>query len=144
MQYGICHLSIVPLRFEATDKSELVSQLLYGDYFKVLEQRKHWSKIRLAFDNYEGWIDNKQFRFISEEVHSFGKKSKPLLSGDLIDFVTTSEGKLLSIITRYLLRSTTLGICSTNTGHCSIQAIQLVHDQSSSAVTALPIMGVSA
>ena len=61
MQYGISHLSIVPLRLEAADTSELVSQVLYGDCFKVLELRKKWSKIRLAFDNYEGWIDNKQY-----------------------------------------------------------------------------------
>lgn len=97
MKHGICFLSIVPLRAEASDSSEMVTQLLYGESFKILESRKKWSRIRLDFDRYEGWIDNKQFRFISEEIHSLAKKSKPLLSGDLIDFVTTSEGKLLSI-----------------------------------------------
>ena len=69
MQYGICHLSIVPLRFESSDKSELVSQLLYGDHFKIIEKRKHWSKIRLAFDSYEGWIDNKQYQEIDENQY---------------------------------------------------------------------------
>ena len=48
MQYGICNLSIVPLRFDASDKSELVSQVLYGDIFKILEQRKQWSRIRMV------------------------------------------------------------------------------------------------
>ena len=61
MQYGICNLSIVPLRLESDDTSEMVSQVLYGDTFKILEQRKKWSRIRLAFDKYEGWIDNKQY-----------------------------------------------------------------------------------
>ena len=61
MQYGICNLSIVPLRLEPGDNNELVSQLLYGDCFKILEKRKFWSRIRLTFDKYEGWIDNKQF-----------------------------------------------------------------------------------
>ena len=56
MQYGICNLSIIPLRFEPADPSELVSQVLYGEHFKILEQRKKWSRIRLAFDNYEGFI----------------------------------------------------------------------------------------
>ena len=74
MQYGICNLSIVPLRFEPSDNSELVSQVLYGEYFKVLEQRKNWSKIRLAFDNYEGWIDNKQYLEIDENNYKFFKK----------------------------------------------------------------------
>ena len=61
MQYGICNLSIVPIRIESSDKSELVSQLLYGEHFKIIDQRKHWCKIRVAFDDYEGWIDKKQY-----------------------------------------------------------------------------------
>ena len=36
MNYGICNLSIVPLRLEASDTSEMVSQVIYGDVFKVL------------------------------------------------------------------------------------------------------------
>ena len=61
MDYGICNLSIVPLRSEPSNKAELVSQIVFGEHFKVLETRKEWSKIRLAFDKYEGWIDNKQY-----------------------------------------------------------------------------------
>ena len=61
MQYGICNLSIVPVRLEPSDSSEMVTQLLYGDHFKVLEKRSKWSRIRIAFDAYEGWIDNKHF-----------------------------------------------------------------------------------
>jgi len=67
MQYGICNLSIVPLRVEPSDTCELVSQVLYGEIFKVLEQRKSWSRIRLAYDKYEGWIDNKQYIEITED-----------------------------------------------------------------------------
>ena len=70
MLYGICNLSIVPLRNESSNTSELLSQVLYGEIFKVLEQQKKWSKIRLVFDNYEGWIDNKQYKVISEEQYN--------------------------------------------------------------------------
>lgn len=97
MNYGICNLSVIPLRSEANDKSELVSQVLYGEIFKVLEIRAKWSRIRLAFDSYEGWIDNKQFLHISEEKYGSLKKQKPVLSSDLVDFITTSENQLLSI-----------------------------------------------
>jgi hypothetical protein len=94
MQYGITHLSIVPLRHEPADPSELVSQVLYGDCFKVLEQRKKWSKIRLAFDNYEGWIDNKQYLEISEDIYK-QLSSEPLkVSADLVEYITTKEGHL--------------------------------------------------
>ena len=70
MQYGICNLGIVPIRLEPSDTSEMVSQVLYGDFFKVLEQRKKWSRIRFAFDNYEGWIDNKQYLEIEESNYN--------------------------------------------------------------------------
>jgi hypothetical protein len=97
MDYGICNLSIVPLRAEASDVSEMVSQVLYGEHFKVLESRKKWSRIRLAFDKYEGWIDNKQFLNISEEDYSEFKKKEIRLSSDLVDFVTTENNQLISI-----------------------------------------------
>ena len=97
MQYGICHLSIVSLRFEPTDKSELVSQVLYGELFKVLEQRKKWSKIRLTYDQYEGWIDNKQFQFIEKTDYENLSKSKPLLSTDLVEFIEDNTKQLYPI-----------------------------------------------
>ena len=97
MKHGICSLSIVPLRAEAADTSEMVTQLLYGDTLKVLERRKTWSRVRLYFDRYEGWIDNKQFDFISEEAFKKINSEVPVLSSDLVDFITTSEEQLLSI-----------------------------------------------
>ncbi|GAA4270030.1 C40 family peptidase [Hyunsoonleella aestuarii] len=102
MQYGICNLSIVPLRFEPSDKTELVSQILYGDFFKVLEYRKSWSKIRLAFDKYEGWVDNKQYLQISEEQYKNLNCSELKLSLDLVEFVQDKDLQLQSI---------TLGSC---------------------------------
>jgi hypothetical protein len=97
MQYGICNLSIVPLRFEPSDTSELVSQVLYGEFFKVLEQRKTWSKIRLAYDTYEGWIDNKQYQEITHENYSTLKSSDLKLSSDLVEFVQDEHDKLHTI-----------------------------------------------
>jgi len=94
MQYGITHLSIVPLRHEPSDPSELVSQVLYGDCFKVLEQRKKWSKIRLAFDKYEGWIDNKQYIEISEDMYKNLSSETLNVSADLVEYITTKEGHL--------------------------------------------------
>lgn len=96
MKYGICPLSIVPLRLESSDKSELVSQVLYGEIFKVLEVQKKWSKIRLDFDQYEGWIDNKQYQFISKEEFEELKATTPKYSSDLVDFVATDKKQLLT------------------------------------------------
>ncbi len=98
MQYGICNLSIVPLRDEPANASELISQVLYGEVFKVLEQRKSWSKIRLAFDTYEGWVDNKQYLEISEENYKSLHKAQSILSTDLVEFIQDEHNQLHPIL----------------------------------------------
>ena len=105
MQYGICNLSIVPLRLEPSDKSELVSQILYGEFFKVLECRKSWSKIRLDFDGYEGWVDNKQYIETNKEVYKTLKKEKPKLSSDLVEFIQDSNKQLHPVLLGSTLNS---------------------------------------
>ena len=113
MQYGICNLSIVPLRAETENSSELISQVLYGEVFKVLEQRKSWSKIRLAFDSYEGWIDNKQYLEISVEDYKSLDKAQSKLSSDLVEFIQDEHGQLHPI----LLGSTLNGLSLLNHSH---------------------------
>ncbi|HSZ71377.1 MAG TPA: SH3 domain-containing protein, partial [Cytophagaceae bacterium] len=68
-EYGVCHLSVVPVRRDAADVSEIVTQLIFGDFIQVLEtsENNKWKKIRVAFDGYEGWIDSRQF--VAVEKH---------------------------------------------------------------------------
>ena len=68
MEYGICNLSIVPIRSNNSHKSELISQLLYGDCFKLLAEEKDWIKIITLSDEYTGWIDKKQFVDIRKDI----------------------------------------------------------------------------
>lgn len=97
MLYGICNLSIVPVRLETSDTSEMVSQLLFGEHFKVLEKQKHWSKIRIHFDGYEGFIDNKQYEEITEEVYNELSKSKSFISAEFVNFITDNNNQLTTI-----------------------------------------------
>ncbi|HCA82281.1 MAG TPA: hydrolase Nlp/P60 [Flavobacteriales bacterium] len=61
MRHGYCHIPLAPCRADASDKSEMVTQLLFGEHFEVLEKQEKWSKMRIAQDAYECWIDNKQY-----------------------------------------------------------------------------------
>ena len=61
MEYGICNLAVIPLRAEPSDKSEQVSQILFGEAFEIVEWTERWVKIITAYDNYEGWIGRLQF-----------------------------------------------------------------------------------
>lgn len=95
--FGICYLANIPLRFEPSDRSELVSQVLFGEHFEVLEKNQKWSKIKLAFDDYEGWIDNKQYKEISEEHYYQLSSSEIILNADLIEYITSPKNLLLPI-----------------------------------------------
>lgn len=97
MQYGICNLAIVPLRLEPCDTSEMVSQVLYGDHFKIMEKRKNWCRIRMAFDKYEGWIDAKQFLEIEQGDYLFLEEKADILIADLIEFSTDKQKKLIPV-----------------------------------------------
>lgn len=95
--FGICNLAIIPLRFEPSDKSEIVSQVLFGEHFEILEQDKQWFRIKLQYDNYEGWVDSKQLQIISEASFNQLSKDAIILNGDLIEYITTPNNSLLPI-----------------------------------------------
>jgi gamma-D-glutamyl-L-lysine dipeptidyl-peptidase len=95
--FGICNLAIVPLRLEPSDRSEMTSQVLFGEHFKILEQTEKWSRIEIAADSYEGWIDNKQFKTISEDGYNKLSTAPAVLNGDLIEYLTTPDNSLLHI-----------------------------------------------
>ncbi|ENA1802246.1 C40 family peptidase [Flavobacterium psychrophilum] len=95
--FGICNLANIPLRIEPSDRSELVSQVLFGEHFRILEKTQKWSKIRLNFDDYEGWVDNKQFTTITEEQSEQLSKDSIILSSDLIEYITCSKNSLIPI-----------------------------------------------
>lgn len=95
--FGVCNLAIIPLRAEASDKSEIVSQVLFGEHFEVLEQYKQWSLIKLQYDNYEGWIDTKQFQPISESCYKQLSSDAIILNADLIEYIADSSNLLIPI-----------------------------------------------
>ena len=98
MQYGICSLSMIPVYESPDGSSGLLTQLLYGELFKVLESRKHWSRVRTQLDGTEGWIRNLQLHSISEdqygELENMGSGG---CAADLFSHIITAEGLLQPI-----------------------------------------------
>lgn len=70
MRVASCNLSIVPLRAEPSHRSEMVTQILFGEEFDVLEEGKDFDRIRLFTVNYEGWIQNNQYSFIGQSSNN--------------------------------------------------------------------------
>ena len=42
-------------------RSEVTSQIIYGEKFKILSKNKNWIKIKNLFDNYKGFIRNSKY-----------------------------------------------------------------------------------
>tara|TARA_B100000900_G_scaffold11773_1_gene9616 strand:+ start:6 stop:752 length:747 start_codon:yes stop_codon:yes gene_type:complete len=73
--------------YKKTSKnSEVTSQILYGDKFKILSKNKKWIKIKLLFDNYIGYIENKdyvtkhypKYKVYSLKASIFNKQNKKI------------------------------------------------------------------
>ena len=95
--FGICNLAIIPLRVEPSDRSEIVSQVLFGEHFEILEQLRQWSRIRMQYDDYEGWIDSKQLQLISESSFNRLSTEAIILNADLIEYIIASNNLLIPI-----------------------------------------------
>jgi hypothetical protein len=95
--FGICNLAIIPIRAEASDRSEQVSQLLFGEHFKIIELTAKWAQVELAYDGYIGWIDTKQFQSISSEDYAYLNETASILNADLIEYIFTPNNQLTPI-----------------------------------------------
>ncbi len=65
MQYIICVVAVCPIRSEPSHKSEMVSQLLFGETAEILEISAEFIKIKCLSDGYEGWIGRRRVEKIS-------------------------------------------------------------------------------
>jgi len=117
--FGICNLAMIPLRLEHSDKSEIVSQVLFGEHFEICEQFKQWNRIKLHFDSYEGWIDSKQMQLITVSDYEHISNDAIILNGDLIEYITSSSDFLLPI---------PLGSCLSFLNHSEINTSNLNFD----------------
>ena len=88
MKNNFLNKSVANIYFKPFSNSEVVSQILYGEKFKILLKRKKWIKIKTHYDNYVGYIKNDNFlknfnpSFKISKIKSriFLKKGKKFLS----------------------------------------------------------------
>ena len=55
---------------KASRNSEVTSQILYGEKFKILSNNKEWVKIKSSFDNYIWYKKNKDYFVNSDSINS--------------------------------------------------------------------------
>lgn len=83
--FGVCRLSVVSVRKDPADASEQVTQLLFGDHYSVIEMStdEKWMRIRIHFDQYEGWIDAKQHQPITRDYFNHINHAEFKITTDL-------------------------------------------------------------
>ncbi|MDO4881225.1 MAG: C40 family peptidase [Capnocytophaga sp.] len=92
--FAICYLSIIPVRLEPSHKSEQVTQMLYGETCIITKKNNDgWCYVRIDFDNYEGWVNQKQLQLIDEITYYEIKDTLPRYAADLFDFVQLSDNE---------------------------------------------------
>ncbi len=91
--FGISEIATIPLRKEPTEKSEMLSQLLFGDRFTILEQNSEWSFIKLLSDNYEGWINSKSITYIDKYYFENINDSKIIITNRLFTKVKSKHNQ---------------------------------------------------
>jgi len=83
MQYGICNLTLVPMRSEPSHKSEMVNQMLFGELYSVIETYNGWYHISLQHDNYIGWISHIAYTPLKTDEFENLAEQKKIISGKL-------------------------------------------------------------
>ncbi|HPT21592.1 MAG TPA: C40 family peptidase [Bacteroidales bacterium] len=80
MERYICENVFVPLRSGPSHKSEMLSQILFGEKYTITDRSGNWIKIETIFDKYTGWIDADHLQQSPEEGSSCGYVlNRPLL-----------------------------------------------------------------
>ncbi|PIF47668.1 SH3 domain-containing protein [Chryseobacterium sp. 52] len=92
MNKGICNVTVAPVRAENSDKAEIVTEMLFGESADILEVNKNWTRIKMHYDGYEGWIDTKQLKPVTEE--DLAKRKVTVVTEDFSS-VLMNDGKTL-------------------------------------------------
>jgi len=83
MEYGIVNLNLVPVRKKNNAKSEMISQLFFGETLEVVSKKNNWCLVISNLDNYKGWVRDSHFLSISElDYIKINSKKKKFSSTD--------------------------------------------------------------
>ena len=68
-KYFTNNLTITNLYKKPSIKSEIVTQMIYGDSFSISKKSKKWLKIKIKEDGYNGFIKNRKFPKFLKPTH---------------------------------------------------------------------------
>lgn len=94
MEYMVCCVPVSPLRANPSHKAEMVSQQLFGEKSYLIEKGEdNWTKIKLKYDTYEGWVQQSHLVSIDEEQYT---KTDKELTADWVNEIDYN-GHLMNV-----------------------------------------------
>ena len=109
-KYFTNNLSVINLYKKPSKKSEVVTQMIFGESFSISKKTKNWLRVKIKEDGYKGFIQNKKFpkflkpthkiHVLKAKVYKFPNKKKKLneLSFGSKIKVTETKGKFLKFL----------------------------------------------
>jgi len=85
---AICGLTVIPVRAEHADPSEIVTQLLFGEYVECIDHHDQWVKVKILHDEYIGWVDEKQLLVINQGSNFHYNSNTPRQQEDQLEIHT--------------------------------------------------------
>ncbi|MEI6822912.1 MAG: C40 family peptidase [Bacteroidota bacterium] len=98
MNKGVINLSIVPLRSESGHTSEMVSQLLFGDTFEIIDSKDNWLAIKADYDGYCGWMQASQCLQLNDAEYEELINNNHSITTDAFATATNTHTNLKSIV----------------------------------------------
>jgi cell wall-associated NlpC family hydrolase len=75
IKYFTNNYSVINLQKKPSRKSEIVTQMIYGESFSILKKNNKWLKIKIKEDNYKGYIQRKNYLEYLKPSHKINKLS---------------------------------------------------------------------
>ena len=91
MKNNFFNYSVANIYSKPSSKSEVISQILYGEKFKIIEKKKDWYKIRNKYDDYIGFIKKKKFRKKFEPTNKIYKLKSKIYKKKNNKFISTNN-----------------------------------------------------
>ena len=91
MKNNFFNYSVANIYSKPSSKSEVISQILYGEKFKIIKKKKDWYKIRNNYDNYIGFIKKRKFNQKFQPTNKIYKLKSKIYKKKNNKFISTNN-----------------------------------------------------
>ncbi len=98
--YGVCRLTMVAVRQEASLASPWCTQLLFGDHYLVVARSadSRFLRIKIYADGAEGWIDSRQHQPIPAEYFDYLSRAEFKITTDIISHILYNKSPVVIVM----------------------------------------------